>query len=191
MWNLNQWARLHPHWSQKVWTERDLLWLKHRTWFDIASWVVPKDAVNQFRADIARYEILYRHGGFYADVDTYPLNNIAEALEGHDAFAAAEDSHWVGNTYLGAVAGHPVMKELMDGLFPSIKMKRGQRPNRITGPRYLTPIWHRHGCYVAPQRLWYPYSYTNVKQGNIPVMFGGDVMAVHEWGHTREVLGLD
>lgn len=180
-------------WTYRLWTDADLDWLEHRDLYDEAPNLVPPDAVGQLRADIARYEILYQYGGFYVDVDTLALKPVDDALQGRDTFAAQEDPNWIGNTYLGCTARHPLMKELVAGLRSSINQANGRariRPNRLTGPRYLTPIWQSHGGYVAPQHQWYPYSYTHVKNGNIPTEFSDDVYAVHQWDHTRLVLAL-
>lgn len=181
---IQSWMDHHPGWEFKLWTDKDLEWLFHRDLYEQAPGLVPVDAIGQLRADIARYEILLRHGGLYVDLDTVCLKPLDEALAGHDEFAAYEDSHWVGNTYLGCVPGHPVMEKLVAGLRRSIRSSRGSmRPNRLTGPRYLTPVWMRHGGYVAPQHLFYPYSYSHVKAGTVPTDYG-DAYAIHTWGHT-------
>jgi mannosyltransferase OCH1-like enzyme len=175
-------------WTYRLWTDADLDWLRHRDLYDQAPNLVPADAVGQLRADIARYEILERHGGLYVDIDTVALQPVDGALEGHDTFAAREDPSWIGNTYLGCTAGHPVMKELVANLRANINLTNGRtRPNRLTGPRYLTPIWQSHNGYVAPREQWFPYSYTDVKNGTVPTRFDEDVYATHLWNHTREL----
>lgn len=185
---VDSWRTQHPHWEHRLWTDEDLTWLAHRDLYDRAPNLVPRDAVGQLRGDIARYEILHRYGGLYVDADTQALRPVDQALAGHAAWAAAEDSNWVGNTYLGGTAGHPVMADLVNGIPASIAAHRGRRPNRMTGPRYLTPVWHRHGCHVAPRELWFPYSYSDVKAGTVPDDVG-DAYALHLWQHTRDVLG--
>jgi mannosyltransferase OCH1-like enzyme len=181
------WRRHHPGWEHILWRDADLGWLRHKDEFARASSTVPPDAVGQLRADIARYEILERHGGLYVDCDTEALRPVDDALAGVDAWAAAEDTHWIGNTYLAAMPGHPVMAALVDGLAASIRRQHGHRPNRMTGPRYLTPIWRAHGCTVGPTARWFPYSYRHVKAGAIPTDWG-DAYAVHHWQHTRDTI---
>lgn len=181
------WREHHPTWEYTLWGDHDLGWLHNRPLFDYAHRYVPADAVWQFKADIARYEILSKWGGFYADADTQCLAPIDDAVEGRTTFAAAEDDNWVGNTYLGCTRGNPVMRALMDRLPGSARRLKGRRPNKISGPQYLTPIWNSHGCHVDPTDLWYPYSYSDVKQGTVPTNHG-DAYAIHTWNHTREVL---
>lgn len=185
--NLTEWRRLHPAWDVTVWGDDDLAWLQHRDLYDQADRLVPRDAVGQFRSDIARYEILRRHGGLYVDCDTHPLRPVDDALDGLDAFAAAENRRFVGNTYLGCTPGHPVMAELVDRTRASIAANRGRRPNWMTGPRFLTPIWLRHGCHVAPTEQWFPITYQQARSGRrVPATFPPDVYAAHEWRHVRQ-----
>jgi mannosyltransferase OCH1-like enzyme len=184
--NVECWERLHPDWEVKVWGEEDLRWMKLRPYFDIAEKLVPKDAVGQFRADLARYEILYRWGGFYADVDTYPLKPIDAALRGKREFAAAEDVNYVGNTYLGAVPRHEVFEDVIKSLPNSIGVNQGKRPCISTGPQFLTPIWRQYKCYTAPTHDWFPVSYKEVRAGEKPEI-KGDPYAMHEWFHSQQL----
>lgn len=186
--NVMEWRRLHPEWTTYLWTEKNIPILRHTRLYRRAKDYVPADAVEQFQADIIRYELLYDFGGFYADVDTRPLRPVDSALKGLDAFAAAEDRNWVGNTYLGATPGHPIFADLIAGLDSNVRRLRGKRPNHLTGPRYVTPIWRAHKGYVAPSHQWYPYSYTHVKNGNVPSDYDTNVYAVHEWHHTQRVM---
>lgn len=185
----DSWRRHNRGWTYHLWRDKDVYaesdW-RLRDVFDRAADLVPPDAVGQFKADLFRYELLRRDGGFYADCDTLALRPLEEALAGHELWAAAEDAHWVGNTYLAAVPEHPALVALTRRLRAHIyQFPRGTRPNRLTGPKYLTPIWHEFSGHVAESSLWYPYSYRHVINGTVPTDFG-DAFAVHEWRHTRD-----
>jgi inositol phosphorylceramide mannosyltransferase catalytic subunit len=188
--NIAKWKQFHPNWECSVWTDAELDYhpLENRALYDQAEKLVPRDAIEQFRADIARYEILYQCGGFYADVDTRPMRNIESALAGRELFAAAEDRNWVGNTYLGATQRHPLFAEVVRQLPANVQRFRGRRPNKLSGPQFLTPLWRAFNGYTAPTKQWFPYSYSHVKHDAIPMDFAPDVYAVHEWNHTRRVL---
>jgi mannosyltransferase OCH1-like enzyme len=186
--NVTEWQRLNPDWNAYLWTDKNIPILRHSELYRRAKDLVPRDAVYQFQSDIIRLELLYDFGGFYADTDTRPLRPLRDALGGLEVFAAAEDRNWVGNTYLGATPGHPIFRDLLSGLAANVRRLKGKRPNHLSGPRYVTPIWRAHKGYVAPSHQWYPYSYTNVKNGTIPSDFDTNVMAVHEWFHTQTLL---
>lgn len=188
--NIDAWATMHPDWDMKLWTEREIdeIGLQNQALYDQAEKIVPRDALEQFRADIVRYELLALFGGMYTDVDTRPLRNIEPALAGHYEFVAREDRTWVGNTYLAAVPGHRIMQDIIAGMPANVHRFRGKRPNKLSGPQYITPIWNRHGGHIAPQRQWFPYSYIDVKRQTVPDTFAEDVYAIHAWDHTRRVL---
>jgi hypothetical protein len=99
-----------------------------------------------------------------------------------------EDRNYVGNTYLGSVPGHLIMREIIGAIPGSVKRNPGKRPNVLTGPKFLTPIWKRRGGYTARSEHWYPYSYTHLKSGTVPGTFSDDVVAVHQWFHTSTAL---
>lgn len=185
--NITRWRDMHPTWSVKVWTERDLNGLTNQRLFNEAESIVPRDAVGQFRSDVARYELILRHGGFYADVDTYPVRPIDEMVY-HREFAVQEDRTWVGNTYLGGGAGSRVFEAIVAGLGANVKRHRGRRANVLSGPKYITPIWLKYSGYVAPTSWGFPYSYTDVKHGTVPHVVPEETYAVHQWHHTQQVM---
>jgi mannosyltransferase OCH1-like enzyme len=191
--NVQQWIELHPDWELNFWDDETMPKLYNQKLYDSAHSIVPPDAVGQFRADIARYEILYQFGGFYADVDTVPLRPIDDALEGHTEFAVAEDTEWVGNTYLGAEEGSTVMLALVRNMERHIKAVGKGRASVVSGPQYLTPIWKKLGCYVDKRtELWFPYSYADVKRRREHTFeISPDAYAIHSWNHTRELMGRD
>lgn len=188
--NCQQWLHFHPDWEFNLWTEHEIdgLALQNRALYDQAAGLVPPDAIEQFRADIVRYEVLSIYGGVYTDVDTRPLRNIEPALDGHKEFAAREDRNWVGNTYLAAVPDHPIMQDIIAGMPANVHRQRGKRPNKLSGPQYITPIWNRHHGHVAPRDQWYPFSYIDVKRGSVPDQVADNVYAIHGWDHTRRVM---
>lgn len=186
--NIREWQRLHPEWESLVWGDKDFGWLQNQALFDRAGDLVPRDAVWQFKSDLCRYEILLQYGGWYCDTDTRPLRAIDSALAGHDVFAAMEDSNYVGNTYLGCTPDHPIMREIIGAIPRNVNRNQGKRPNVLTGPKFITPIWKRNGGYAAQPHLWYPYSYTHVKSGTVPTDYHPEAFAVHEWFHTKSVM---
>lgn len=174
------WAEHHPGWEHRLWTDGDFGWLRNQRLFDTAQRHTPH--VGQFRADIARYEILHRFGGVYVDCDFECRRPIDDLLDA-DSFAAwEEDDVWVNNAILGAVPAHPLMADLIARLPASVARHRGKRPNVMTGPQFLTQRARRHHITVHPARLFYPYSWSELdRQGeDFP-----DVYAIHHWDNAR------
>lgn len=188
MHNIDIWREMHPGWRIHIWNDRSFGWLHNQRLFSEAESIVPRDAVGQFRSDVARYEIILKHGGFYADVDTYPVKPIDDSILYHTEFAVQEDPSWIGNTYLGSCSGNPIFRQIVDGMAMNVKRHRGKRANVLSGPKYITPIWRKHGGNVAPISWGFPYSYTHVKRGTVPDTIGPETYAVHQWHHTKQVM---
>lgn len=195
------WRALHPDWEYKLWRDGDLDWLHNIEPYRLAHRIVLPHRVGQLRADIARYEIIHRYGGFYADVDTEPLRSITPALDGHTELAVAEFSENpdsdpppnVGNTYIAAQPGAPVLCDVIAEIhhvWPTWCKPGRQRmnvPAGITGPAVLTRHWHAHNCHIEASARWFPYTYDNVVTGEYPRNFSSDTYAIHHWQHIRDL----
>lgn len=181
------WRDLHPDWDHHLWTEHELRWLANQSLFDHAEDHTPH--VGQFRADIARYEILHRLGGVYVDCDFEARRPIDDLLD-VGCFAAWEiDDVWVNNAILGATPGHPFLADLIDGLPANVTRTRGKRPNVMTGPQYLTPVYRRHADTVTvhPSRCFYPYLWNELHRAGEDFP---DAYAVHHWENARRRRGV-
>jgi hypothetical protein len=125
---------------------------------------------SRFRANLARYEILHRFGGVWADCDLVPLRPLPD-LAGIRAFAGWEQQgEWIGNTILGCEPGHPFFAELVDGAAASCREFRGKRSPVTTGPVYLTRTWRAggawqqgpHALHLFDERTFYPQSWRDL-----------------------------
>lgn len=177
------WPRVNPGWEIQFWTDDDFDgWLVNQDLFDDAERYTPH--VGQFRADVARYEILHRFGGIYVDVDFEARKPIDSLLGEANAVAAWEtDGVWINNAFLGAIAGHSLFGDLIAGLHSNIARHAGKRPNVMTGPQYLTPIGRRHiDLRVFPSALFYPYSWSELERAAEEFT---DAYAVHHWNNRR------
>lgn len=182
-----QWKDMLPGWGHRLWGDDDLGWLANRDLYDRAEALVPKDAVGQFRADIARYEILAQFGGVYVDCDLEPLRDITD-LHAHQAWAGWEvQDRFVGNTILGGQPGAPFFTEAVEALPGSVEANAGRRPNRMSGPHFTTRLYRKHGgLHVYPQQFFYPYAHDQLDRHHDDP---GDAYTRHLWWHQRTLKG--
>lgn len=181
---VSTWREHHPGWEHRLWTDESMPALRNQDLYDRTEQIAPRN-VGQFRADIARYELLHAHGGVYVDVDMECLRPIDPLLDRVTAFACWErEGRWVNNAILGATPGHPFLEALIAGLPANVAAHPGGRPNVLTGPQYLTPVWRRHRrtVVVFPKRFFYPYLFNELhRQGeDFPDSYG-----VHHWHNRR------
>lgn len=189
------WRALHPGWRLRLWRDEDLRWLRHQAIFDAAERHSPRN-VGQFKANIARLEILLHHGGVYVDCDMEPVRAIDPLTEGVDAFTAwhprarnYSERTYVTNALMGAVPGHHVFASLVEGIPASVKANRGLRSVSTTGVRYVTARLREQGLMGAltiyPAATFYPYGTDDLDRG---AALSADAFpesyAVHRW-HNR------
>lgn len=178
------WKALHPTWEHRIWTEfHDL---ENQGEYDRAEEIAGRYA-GQLRSDLARYEILWRHGGVYVDADMEALRPIDDLCD-VSAFAGWEvDGQWVNNAIVGATPGHPLMRALIDLAPQSIRRHRKFRPNKMTGPGLFTPLAKRHDIVLHPRATFYPYGHDQLDAigGDY-----GDAYTAHHWWNTRKRKGL-
>jgi mannosyltransferase OCH1-like enzyme len=82
---LDECRKLHPDWEFKIWGDKeiDALNMEYRNLYD-------KVRSYAAKADVLRYEFLYRLGGVYRDMDVKCLVPIDDLVHKYDFFIAAE-----------------------------------------------------------------------------------------------------
>lgn len=186
------WIKNHPDWEYKLWTDKDIEKLK----------LVNKEiyeATQNYgaKSDIARYEILYRFGGLYVDMDF-------ECLQPFDIFHRTCDFYTgiiqvsrlqIGNALIGAIPNHPLLKECITSLkFAKIAHAHsGRQIQKTTGPILFTKIALKYmstcsqACVAFPPGYFYPWPHTqrkNNKPEQIRQWIHPETFAIHHWHYS-------
>ncbi len=103
------WGRFFPDYEIKEWNETN---------YDVNIIPYTREAYGRgkyaFVSDYARFDILYRYGGLYFDTDVEVIRGMGDIVE-RGAFMGMEENIWVApGLGLGASAGHPLYKEILD-----------------------------------------------------------------------------
>lgn len=184
------WRQHHPGWEHMLWDEAriDKLRLTNRRLIDQAASLVPPWGVGQFVSDVARLEILYRHGGLYVDADFEALRPI-DALIGDAQLCAPWEvqSQWLANGFMGCTAHHPFVGELIARLPGSVNRRRGQRPARMSGPKFLTRTWRalQPDMLTIDQQAVFPYGWEDLGTPKAEPPWPDTAWAVHHWQNQR------
>ena len=155
------WETLHPGWQMKLWTERNLPPLLNR-------WAFTHSATQSGRANVLRYELLFRFGGVYIDTDFECLRNLEPLIRNVDCFAGVygqgEFEHGrfalINNAIMGSVPGHPLLRDLVEEVEANFRSLMDVTPlqAQLTGPQFLTYTLLRHPeVKLFPPRCFYPY----------------------------------
>jgi mannosyltransferase OCH1-like enzyme len=94
-----------------------------------------------------RYEILYRHGGVYVDIDFECLKPLKELVENFDFFSCLiPETDVVANGIIGSIPGHPILRDCINRIkyttnilddFDDIMLKSGPDFFTISVENYL------------------------------------------------------
>lgn len=155
------WERLHPGWEMRLWTEKNLFPLFN-------SWAFEHAPTLSGKADVLRYEILFRFGGVYIDTDFECRRSLEPLLEGVRCFAGRygdgkfEHGRFasINNAILGSVPGHPYLRDLVEEVEANLRSLSADTPISaiLTGPVFATYVLQRHPeVTVFPARYFYPY----------------------------------
>lgn len=194
-------ADLNPDWTIRRWDEDAVrtMGLRNQAWFDRAARYVPADSRYQLMSDLARLEILARHGGAYIDADYAWFRPLTPTLD--EAPTGALITCWerqyrhVANGFIAAPPGHPLLLEAVQSTPTWIRRRRrGVRANRITGP---SGQWthlvrrHQHDVHVLHQRTLHAVPWNHPERvATFDPDTHPDAVGLHLWGHQRTLRGL-
>lgn len=182
---METWKTLNPDWEYIIWTEQNIPALKNQDAFD-------KSERYAQKADILRYEILYRHGGFFVDADEYCLKNITPLFEKIyedrcDCFASyeKENSDLIANGLMGCTRNNPFMKKMVN----EINIDQDGQAWEVVGPKYLTRMIEKYkpAIYLFKAKTFLPihYSDRHLRKINLTLLKQDpDIYGVQLWGST-------
>lgn len=169
------WQRQFPDARFVTWTDADLPTLT------LSRAKIETVSVLPMRADIARYEILYRFGGICLDCDVMPYQHFNPAEMTRLLTVCNEDAStdYCSIGFIGAPKGHPLFRELLDHIIASDLDET--RTNVSTGPWLFGAFLKRHTHRRLGTEAFYPYLYDQslsaVRQKTLDNSFG-----IHIWG---------
>jgi 2-polyprenyl-3-methyl-5-hydroxy-6-metoxy-1,4-benzoquinol methylase len=142
------WRKAHPGWTMRLWTEREI-----RTFENLD--LLSKCSSLAQRADIVRYEALFREGGVYLDTDMECVRNIEPLIQDVNLFACWQRSGILSNAIFGASPGHPAMGELVKR---SRSDFRTDPWNAMGPPLFTKVVTAQDGALIVPRKTFIPYT---------------------------------
>ena len=141
---IETWRQQHPGWIIKIWADEDVEPFGLRN----------KEAFNRTtnfgqKSDIFRYEILYRFGGVYVDIDFECLKPFDELHTSCEFYTGvSQENNYLYNGLIGIREGHPLMQACIEHLkttdpIPVVgELFDALRIMYETGPYYFTRMFH-------------------------------------------------
>ena len=128
--NISSWAKLHPDWTIKFWTDRyrplphPSMQLHLVSDFKFTHLEECFEESNNYaeKCDVLRYEILNQEGGLYVDHDVKCFKSFDSFHTHFDLYCGLEPPHQpilsssisICNNIIGIRPGHPVMKAVIN-----------------------------------------------------------------------------
>jgi hypothetical protein len=135
------WRQLMRGWQYLTWRDEDVASLRlPAEFFGAETWAE--------RSDIARLQLLYEHGGVYADCDVTLVRSIEPLLGAVDDLVLFEEERADGldvpvlvcNGLVAAAPGNSTLRLALSRLRRNVRANPGAAPNIRTGPVYLSSI---------------------------------------------------
>jgi mannosyltransferase OCH1-like enzyme len=103
-----------PEWNCRIWTDKDIpdLNLHNKKFYD-------EESNYGAKSDILRYELLYKFGGVYLDVDMVvlkPLDILHHTYEFYAGLHPSNSEDVLGNAIIGSAPGHPILKHCIESI---------------------------------------------------------------------------
>ena len=166
---LNTWKQKHPDFEYILWDENEII--KRNMIFKCQKQIDSIKGPQEWagKADIMRYEILEKYGGFYLDADSVCLNPI-HSLCSNNAFACFENEecrkHLVANGNIGTQPNNLLFKMIINYISKQNYnfSKRGIELNskkvvwKLTGPLLFTEFCLKYPKHIniLPSYLFLP-----------------------------------
>jgi len=149
------WRRMHPDWEHRLWTEEDLPHDVERRE------ILERNRIPAERADVLRYELLWRMGGVYVDTDIEPLRPLDPLVAELEFFTGEMKPGRINNAVIGTAPGSPVLRAAVDeARFPVIEDALAPPPPLVkeaTGPVFFGRVVARFPeATVFPPPVFYP-----------------------------------
>lgn len=149
------WKRHMPQWPIRFWDKASIEALLHGFYPELLPKYNRPDAPHAWRADVARYAIVHKFGGMYADSSyevlqpfdwllQHPTATFMYLLSDHSATQEMIYSN-TNNCWFAATPGHPVMRIIIDEVVakPHIRPMNALTVYKTTGPIMLWKVMKR------------------------------------------------
>lgn len=180
---IDTWRKLNPLWEVKIWSNQDLL---SYGWYNSkhieSMWSQELNGV----ADLMRWEILYREGGFALDADSICIRPLEDWLFEPECFTCYENEivrpGLLAAGYVYARPNSSFIRTIIEDLYvkPSVTENRAWF---TVGPMQLTRIWQQTryaGLTIYPSHYFIPnHPETPYYKGT------GHVFAKQFWASTK------
>lgn len=183
---MQTWQDMHPEWDYKLWTDDTIssfMPLYNQSFYD------ETDSPG-VKSDLLKWEIIYRYGGVYVDVDFECLRSLDMFHYLYDFYTALQplDTQFLqlGAALFAAVPYHPILKECIESIKDDWHYKGA--PTK-SGPVHFTKAFYRTAGktnmidIAFPAFYFYPLGCRD-DQLNYDEWIDNGAYAIHHWAKS-------
>lgn len=185
---MRTWKDKHPDFEYILWNESEIN--NRQLQLDCVQQINMISEING-KADIIRWEILYKYGGYFVDADSICIEPFDEYFENKTAFATFENENvrkgLVATGTMGFIPKHPLCYDIIQRIKNSeeaAKLIRETRAWYSVGPALLTKMLNT-GKYtdfaVYPSHCFLPIHFTGPAYTGHKKVYG-----YQEWGTAKQ-----
>ncbi|MDQ2780695.1 MAG: mannosyltransferase [Pseudomonadota bacterium] len=181
---IRTWAERNPDWTVNVWGNEELA---HTDWINTDHMrEMSKRELNGV-ADMMRWEILYRHGGFVVDADSICIRPLDDWLLEFEAFACWESElarpGLIAAGYFACAPKNAFVGQIILDIKAEASVVNDMAWKTV-GPLRLTDSYRRYnyaGLSILPSHMFIPEHFTGAAYAG-----SGTVYARQAWGSTKQ-----
>tara|TARA_A100001015_G_scaffold237421_1_gene270014 strand:+ start:4611 stop:6725 length:2115 start_codon:yes stop_codon:yes gene_type:complete len=182
---MDSWKDKNPDFEYIRWNEEELE--KRSMQLECVERINEMEEING-KADIIRWEILYKYGGVFIDADSICIEPIDNILMETQAFAGWEQEQirkgLVATGTMGFPPKHPLIRAAIDWIKINCVsvQKTGKRAWITVGPGLLTTMYNtgKYNMTIFPSYSFLPIHCTGLEYNG-----HGKIYAFQEWGSTK------
>lgn len=183
---MNTWKDKHSDFEYIYWNESEFI--KRNMVFECQKQIDDIEEING-KADIMRWEILYKYGGVFIDADSICIEPFDEEIMSKSSFAGWEQEEVRPGLIATGTMGFPINHPLVGGAINWIKhnpvtQKDGFMAWQSVGPGLLTRMYNTGNfkdLYIFPSYTFLPIHLTKIEyKGH------GKIYAYQAWGSTKQ-----
>lgn len=178
--------KYHPDWKYILWRDKDIpqLNLVNQKYYD--------ETTNPGeKANIVRYEVLYKFGGVYLDVDIESINSLDILHHVYDYYTGIcplDCVAVINNAVIGSAPGHPILKDCIETIKEDWHLSNV--PRRSGAQHFTLSFWRAASKYdgraiALPKSYFYPLNKTDKEDlENLPKHIKKESFTIHYWAGT-------
>jgi len=165
---METWKAGHPDWSYMLWTEEEIseLGLYNQTKFE-------SHPMLSGKADIARYEILFKFGGFFIDADSISIKPLDDLLDNNFVTVYESEKNrkkLVANGYFGCKPKNRVMFDMINEIRKlDVNRMMHRHAWETTGPLPFTTVLKKHSVKILDSETFIPVHFEDKNYERLPI----------------------